>query len=422
MSLVNRMLKDLSSREPSRADVLAGTRVLQQRGQTPPRRLAKLVVLLLVAGAFTAALWWIYGPKPYTVPQPRAALSSPTPAVATNSPAAAPEAMPEVGDTAPTQEQIQAAATVAEASSKVSSAGVTPAAAPTEVVPPASPADVTASEAAFAAGQAAERRGDVKRADRLYSDALIANPHLKPAREALVELRMAQGRPVGARRVLNRGLALSPNHPAFAQLDQRLSSTEATGQHAVSVAAKATSVPSSAPATSKPTPAQPVTMAPAAPLDLAATEAAALESLVEGRVDAAAELVTSTHIREPNWPGYRRLAARIELARNRPEAVLPLLESNRPTLASDPEYHGLLASAYQRLGRHDEAAQSYQQLLRLQPEQGHWWAGYAISRDALGDRPGAQSAYRQALQRGALDPRVAGYIKERLKALQPAAN
>jgi MSHA biogenesis protein MshN len=123
---------------------------------------------------------------------------------------------------------------------------------------------------------------------------------------------------------------------------------------------------------------------------------------------------------EPQRNAFRRLAARLALARGQPQLAVQQLEVGVPTVAADPEYHGLLASAYQRLNRHEDAARIYQSLAQLQPGEAHWWAGYGISRDALGDVPGALAAYAQARQLGHLDPRVLEHINRRTAALQSA--
>ena len=125
---------------------------------------------------------------------------------------------------------------------------------------------------------------------------------------------------------------------------------------------------------------------------------------------------------DPVWVGYRRLAARLALARNRPaEAIAQLESAELPSARDDPEYNGLLASAYQRMNRHADASRLYRALATSQPEQGHWWAGYAISREALGDLSEARRAYAQALRDQRLDPGVSRYVRGRLEALNKTA-
>lgn len=137
----------------------------------------------------------------------------------------------------------------------------------------------------------------------------------------------------------------------------------------------------------------------------------------QGRMQEAESLMKDGLALDPDWVGYRRLAARIELGRNNAAAAASMLERNPPTAETDPEYHGLLASAYQRLERHNDAARIYGGLTRLQPNESHWWAGYGLSRDALGDAPGALAAYSQARSLGGLDTLVLDHINRRAAAL-----
>ena len=368
MSLINRMLRDLSSRQPASGDVMGGIQV----PSAPARRggsLGRLGLLLVLVGAFTAGLWWLFGPRPATVPQP---LGAPPAAVAaTQPPPAASEPVP-----APVPEQ----SVPAEAPPVVTPPAVMPATAPepahlamdTELAtpPPAAPArkprprppaaapeaqvptqekipsppaqasasgitpaapKVITDEELYAEARLALERGDAKAAENALVQALALNPKLHPAREDLGSLRIRLGRLEEAERNVRIGLEL-----------------------------------------------------------------------------------------EPGWPGYRRLVARLELARRNPAGALEALEKDPPLIENDPEYHALLASAYQRLNRHEDASRAYQALSRVQPEHASWWAGYAMSRDALGDASAALAGYARARQIGGLDARVLEHINRRTAALQSA--
>lgn len=63
-----------------------------------------------------------------------------------------------------------------------------------------------------------------------------------------------------------------------------------------------------------------------------------------------------------------------------------------------PEYYGLRATVQQQLGQHPQALQGFQALLQLQPQQGRWWLGAALSLEAMSQPEQAQQYYRQALQ------------------------
>lgn len=142
--------------------------------------------------------------------------------------------------------------------------------------------------------------------------------------------------------------------------------------------------------------------------ELAAVEVTAPRAEDEPTATTAAEISAES----------RRRLARQAIARKDYASALALLEPNAPAVQDDPEYHGLLASAYQRLDRHGDAARKYEALLQAQPEQAYWWAGLGLSRDALGDTPGALQAYAQAREGGRLEPRVLDHIKQRTAALQ----
>jgi predicted Zn-dependent protease len=152
----------------------------------------------------------------------------------------------------------------------------------------------------------------------------------------------------------------------------------------------------------------------------AAREALATLLLDQMRLAEGQALLEEGLALEPQRSAFRRLAARLDLLRGQPALAVQRLEPARPPVNADPEYHGLLASAYQRLERHEEAARLYQQLTQAQPGEAHWWAGYGLSRDALGDAAGALAAYAQARGLGRLDPRVLEHINRRTATLQAA--
>jgi MSHA biogenesis protein MshN len=368
VSLINRMLRDLSSRRPEAGNVMSG---IQLPGAVAPRRsgtLGRLGLLLVLVAAFTAGLWWAFGPRPVKAPGV-AATSTPAPAPAAPAqPAPEPAAPPPVVartaaepahlkmDTELSTEAIPATPRKPQRPAAEPAPAEEPArlrqAEPEEAAPPparpapsaapvpAAPAEVAAAAPTrtvpkdaelYAEARRALLRGDDKAAEVALVEALQLNPKLHGAREDLGNLRIRQGRFEEAESNARVGMEL-----------------------------------------------------------------------------------------EPGWVGYRRLVARLELARRRPAGALEVLEHNAPPVDDDPEYYALLASAYQRLNRHEEASRTFQALARSQPEQASWWAGYAMSRDALGDIQGALAAYARARQLGGLDPRVLEHINRRTAVLQSA--
>lgn len=91
----------------------------------------------------------------------------------------------------------------------------------------------------------------------------------------------------------------------------------------------------------------------------------------------------------------------------------------RFTVAEQPEYYGLKATALQQLGQQQAALQWFSQLIVLQPQQARWWLGAAIAFDTLAQREQAQLHYRQALQWGdSLTDASRNYIQQRLAATE----
>lgn len=332
MSLINRMLRDLSSRERRAGDVLAGIQVPRPGARRGFGR-GRVLLLLVLVSAFTAVLWLLLPRPAPRAPPPQVAAEAPPPAATMVPDPPAGERIDGEGlrlDTtlasvpaAPApRRRVQGTPPVASVSVEAAPAAAAPAATP------APARDARAAAAAYAEARKALERGDEASAAEGFAAALALDPSHRAAREELGTLRVRQGRLQEA------------------------------------------------------------------------------DSLARGGLE-----------QEPGWIGFRRLAARLELARNNATAALALLEREPPPVAADPEYHGLLASAYQRLGQHDEASRTYQGLSQLQPGVAQWWAGYALSRDALGDAAGALAAYAQARQLGGLDPRVLEHINRRSAAL-----
>jgi Flp pilus assembly protein TadD len=336
MSLINRMLRDLSSRERRPGDVLSGIEV----PHPPPRRgpnWARLGFLLGLIALFTGGMWLLMAQRP--APGAPGAVATAPGAAASMVAGAAPAGPGErlrLDETLSTVPEPRARAArrapaVSEAEATAPAGTPAPESAPPPAAKPAPasrPRDARAAAQKYAEARRALERGDDVSAADGFAAALELDPALRGAREDLGTLRLRQGRLQEAEAILRTGLE-----------------------------------------------------------------------------------------QEPSWIGYRRLAARLELARNNGAAAVALLERDRPDVAADPEYHGLLASAYQRVGRHDDAALSYQALSQQQPGVAQWWAGYGLSRDALGDVPGALAAYSQARTLGGLDARVLQHINRRSAAL-----
>lgn len=335
MSLINRMLRDLSTRQPESGNVMSGIQVRALERRNRPGRVVALVLLAGVA-VFGALFWKL---SPVRVPPPAAPVASVSGAgqAAVRGHAAErfhfdPTMSPPVGGPMPLK------ASAAHHRDKPAGLALDPQAsmpsgkprsdAPHDV----NPRDQREAQVRFAEASAALKRGEPSSAERALRETLELDPSLHEARATLIGMLLDQNRLQEAQAMLDDGFSLEPQRTA-----------------------------------------------------------------------------------------YRRLAARLDLVRGQPEAARARLESSPPPVAADPEYHGLLAAAYQRLNRNQDAAREYQALIQAQPSESHWWAGLGISRDALGDVAGALSAYSQARALGNLDARLLDHINKRSAALQQPA-
>lgn len=340
MSLINRMLRDLSSRQPAPGDVMTGIQ-LPNEGRGRGRVLQRLGLLAVLVVVFTAGLWFVFGPKPIKAPQPLgmpggAATAEAPAAPAAAAPVTAPPAAAASASSAQLQMVTELEAVPAKAparkprTARRAPADASRAAAPAAAsVSSTSGAGTASADELHAQARRALGRGDDATAEPLLGQALALDPKLHAAREDLASLRIRQNRLDEAETTIRVGLDLDPSRA-----------------------------------------------------------------------------------------GYRKLVARVELARGRPANAVAVLERDPPPLEQDLEYYGLLASAYQRVGQHDLAARLYRELMRVQPQEANWWAGYAMSRDAAGDVAGALVAYSQARQLGGLAPNVLQHINKRTAVLQ----
>jgi tetratricopeptide (TPR) repeat protein len=86
--------------------------------------------------------------------------------------------------------------------------------------------------------------------------------------------------------------------------------------------------------------------------------------------------------------------------------------------ARNPEFQALRGAVLQRLGRHAEALEAYDNAIRGGTPPATTWIGLGISLEAVGRRPEAAQAYRRALTAGPVAPEAREYAESRARALQ----
>ena len=107
-----------------------------------------------------------------------------------------------------------------------------------------------------------------------------------------------------------------------------------------------------------------------------------------------------------------RELARMELAQGHGAAVLELLTRLEPRLAGQADLWAVRGNAAQRLGRHADAVQAYQQALKLRGNEQRWILGTAVSLAALGQMEAAARQTEQARALGPVNPEVLNYLRQ----------
>lgn len=107
-----------------------------------------------------------------------------------------------------------------------------------------------------------------------------------------------------------------------------------------------------------------------------------------------------------------RELARMELAEGRVIQSLEMLTRLEPALSGVADIWAIRGNAAQRLGRHPESAAAYLMALKLRPGEPRWMLGAAVSLAAQGQTAAAAELAEKARAGGALSPEVATYLRQ----------
>lgn len=125
---------------------------------------------------------------------------------------------------------------------------------------------------------------------------------------------------------------------------------------------------------------------------------------------------------DSNYVPYIELNARLHVIRNDYNGAISLLQQSAPEINEYPDYYGFLAALYEHSNRDSLAASLYKQLVQIEPRNGNWWFGLALSMDKVGNRKEAIYAYSTAMSKGNLTTASLNYLQKRLKVLNEAGN
>ena len=107
-----------------------------------------------------------------------------------------------------------------------------------------------------------------------------------------------------------------------------------------------------------------------------------------------------------------RELARMELAEGQVSQALAMLTRLEPALSGFADVWAVRGNAAQRLGRHQESAAAYTMALKLRPDEPRWMLGAAVSLAAQGQTAAAAELAEKARAGGVLSREVAAYLRQ----------
>jgi tetratricopeptide (TPR) repeat protein len=139
--------------------------------------------------------------------------------------------------------------------------------------------------------------------------------------------------------------------------------------------------------------------------------------LEQKRVSNARRLLQDTLAAEPAQAPFALALARIHASERDYAGALGVLD-RAALVGQGGDFQAFRGAMLQRLGRHEEALEAYQNAVRDGNAPATAWIGYAISLEALGKRNDAAHAYRRALSVGPIAAEAREYAESRARALE----
>lgn len=133
------------------------------------------------------------------------------------------------------------------------------------------------------------------------------------------------------------------------------------------------------------------------------------------QLDSAMLLLNNAVVKFPNSIPFIQTLAEILAQKGNDARALQLLLRSPPDIVVNPDYYALIASIYQHQNKNLQAAQIYDQLLKLYPNKAIWWTGLAISLESAGQKNAAQEAYQRAYSIGGLPPELSTFVANKVQ-------
>jgi len=153
------------------------------------------------------------------------------------------------------------------------------------------------------------------------------------------------------------------------------------------------------------------------PGHVAARQTYVASLLEQQRVGVAHRLLQEGLAINPEQPAFALALARLYAGQREYAAALEVLDRAGPANAS-ADFQAMRAAVLQRLGRHADAVEAYQNALRGGAQPATTWVGLGISLEGLGRRSEAAQAYRRALAAGPIAAEARDYAESRARALE----
>jgi MSHA biogenesis protein MshN len=153
------------------------------------------------------------------------------------------------------------------------------------------------------------------------------------------------------------------------------------------------------------------------PAHVAARQAYVALLLEQQRVDVARRLLQEALALNPAQATFALALARIHAEQRDYVAALEVMD-RAGSVARNADFQALRGAVLQRLSRHGEAVDAYENAIRSGAQPATTWVGFGISLEALGRRPEAAQAYRRALATGPIAPEAREYAESRARALE----
>ncbi len=461
MSLINKMLRDLESRQNAQVDTAGNKPVFEDLkpvkgsgARAPSRRLNPIVLAIVVVGAGAYA-WTQWGGHlfsgavapvtPPTVamrtPQPRpvASLAHVPPPVATAPAATAPAATPPAPATVLVADKGHEQPVMngpAQASPSTVGKTAQPQIVSAPVIPPKAPASAAKIVSPRKAGYWTVARGDT-----LYRISTSTGVGIND---------LSRWNHLGRHHLIHPGQHLRLTPPAASEAAQSVQRNQETPSAKTVAAAAATSSteeirtdtgvmdkkvrPLNAEERAEDEYRQALNLMQKgnesdarqhlrAALEDNAAHTAARELLAglllrEGHWREAEQILEQGIAKAPAYYPFAQLLARTYLDHGSDQKALTVMQDSRQAGAGNADYMAFLAALYQRTDNQPEAIKAYSEAIKLDPQEGRSWLGLAISLEANQDPKEAGAAYQRAIETGNLSGDMLSYARQRLAALK----